>query len=189
MRAKTTGRLIAVVGPSGVGKDSLIAGTRARLTHVHFMQRIITRAADAGGESHRAVTPEAFEHMRAAGELLFDWQAHGLEYGISIDARRLVLQGRSVVFNGSRHALSDQQELWPGMKVIWVTANLTLREARLSNRGRETAEDIGKRLAVNEPAVPPGALVVENEGSLDEGIGRMEDAILTLTRRTPGAAR
>ena len=38
-------------------------------------------------------------------------------------------------------------------------------------------------------AVPPGALVVENEGSLDEGIGRMEDAILTLTRQTPGAAR
>ena len=75
------------------------------------------------------------------------------------------------------------------MKVIWVTANRTLREARLSNRGRETAEDIGKRLAVNEPAVPPGALVVENEGSLDEGIGRMEDAILTLTRQTPGAAR
>ena len=75
------------------------------------------------------------------------------------------------------------------MKVIWVAANRTLREARLSNRGRETAEDIGKRLAVNEPAVPPEALVVENEGSLDEGIGRMEDAILTLTHQTPGAAR
>ena len=59
-------------------------------------------------------------------------------------------------FNGSRHALSDQQALWPGMKVIWVTANRTLRAARLSNRGRETAEDIGKRLAVNEPAIPTG---------------------------------
>ena len=189
MNAKTPGHLIAIVGPSGVGKDSLIEGVQERLPRVHFMQRIITRAADAGGESHRAVTPEAFAALREAGKLLFDWQAHGLEYGISIDAQRLVLQGHNVVFNGSRHALSDQQGHWPDLKVIWVTANRTLREARLSNRGRETAEDIGKRLAVNEPAVPPGALVVENEGSLDEGIGRMEDAILTLTRRTPGAAR
>ena len=188
MGAKTPGHLIAVVGSSGVGKDSLITGARERLPHVHFMQRIITRAADAGGEHHRAVTPEAFAALRQAGEFLFDWQAHGLEYGISIDARRLVLQGHSVVFNGSRHALAAQQGIWPDIKVIRVTASRKLREARLSKRGRETAEDIGNRLAITEPAVPPGALVVENEGSLAEGIGRMENAILTLTRETREAA-
>ena len=87
---RSTGHLIAIVGPSGVGKDSLIEGVRNRLPQVHFMQRIITRAADAGGESHRAVTAEEFAALRQAGDLLFDWQAHGLEYGISIDAQRLV---------------------------------------------------------------------------------------------------
>ena len=68
------------------------------------------------------------------------------------------------------------------MKVIWVTASRKLREARLSNRGRETAADIGNRLAVADPVIPPEALVIENEGSLDEGIRRMEHAILTLAR-------
>ena len=183
MDAKTAGRLIAVVGPSGVGKDSLMDGARERLTHVHFMQRIITRAADAGGESHRAVTPDEFESLRHEGELLFSWQAHGLDYGIPIEARNLVLRGHSVVFNGSRHALASQRDVWPDIKIIWVTASRKLREARLSKRGRETASDIGNRLAVSDPTIPPGALVVENDGSLAEGIGRMEDAILTLISR------
>lgn len=184
MDAKTAGHLIAIVGPSGAGKDSLMDGARDRLAHVYFMQRIITRAADAGGEAHRAVTPDAFEALRHDGKLLFNWQAHGLEYGIPIKARDLVLQGHSVVFNGSRHALASQRNLWPDLKVIWVTANRTLREARLSKRGRETAKDIGNRLAVNEPTIPSGALVVENDGRLAEGIKRMEEAILALIRGT-----
>lgn len=178
---RRTGHLIAIVGPSGVGKDSLIEGVRERLPRVHFMQRVITRAADAGGESHRAVTSEEFMALRHAGELLFDWRAHGLEYGISIDAQRLVLQGHNVVFNGSRQALAGQQALWPELKIVWVTASRKLRAARLSKRGRETAEDIGNRLAVVEPAIPPGALVVENETSLADGIQRLEAAILALT--------
>ena len=177
-----SGHLIAVVGPSGVGKDSLLTGAREKLPQIHFVQRIITRAADAGGEDHRAVAPEEFAMLRQSGDLWFYWQAHGLEYGIPIDARRLVLRGHSVVFNGSRNALVEQRRLWPDMKVIWVTANRELREARLSSRGRESLEDIGNRLGVVDTAVPPGALVIKNEGSLDEGIRRMEHAILTLAR-------
>ena len=108
-----SGHLIAIVGPSGVGKDSLINGARKKLPQVHFVQRIITRAADAGGEDHHAVTPEEFAMLRQSGRLWFDWQAHGLEYGIAINAQRLVLQGHSVVFNGSRNALADSRDCGP----------------------------------------------------------------------------
>ncbi|TPW05570.1 MAG: phnN,nitR, partial [Alphaproteobacteria bacterium] len=55
------GVLILVVGPSGVGKDSMIEGARAALADdpdVVFVRRDITRAVDAGGEQHHAVDDE-----------------------------------------------------------------------------------------------------------------------------------
>ena len=60
--------LIAVVGPSGAGKDRLMAGARAALaqdTRFRFVRRAITRATEAGGEDHEALTEAAFMARRA----------------------------------------------------------------------------------------------------------------------------
>ena len=62
--------LVAVVGPSGAGKDTLMGLARARLegdTRFRFVQRTITRPAEAGGEVHRALDLHAFEAEREAG--------------------------------------------------------------------------------------------------------------------------
>jgi ribose 1,5-bisphosphokinase len=60
----TQGRLIYVVGPSGAGKDSMIANARENLfknKYLYFAPRYVTRA---GGDGHDdlAITPEAFAH-------------------------------------------------------------------------------------------------------------------------------
>lgn len=177
---KRSGNLIVVVGPSGVGKDSLLSGARERLARVHFMQRVITRAADAGGEQHRSVTEDEFISLRDQGALLFHWDAHGLKYGISVDARNLVLNGHTVVFNGSRQALGEQRLLWPELKIIWVTASVELRARRLAMRGREDEAAIARRLATADAQIPRDVIVIENEGSVLEGVDRMEKAIREL---------
>lgn len=174
------GCLIAIVGPSGVGKDSLISGVRDRLPDVHFMQRAITRAADAGGEAHKAMSKAQFAECRTGGGFLFDWQAHGLSYGIPIEARSLLLQAKTVVFNGSRHALPAQRLAWPDLKIIWVTASHAVRAERLSARGREKKDEIIERLSTDHLVIPDDVVLVENNTSLEDGITRMADAIRSL---------
>ena len=174
------GSLIAIVGPSGVGKDSLIHGARDLLPQVHFMRRLITRPADAGGEDHQALSQLEFAESRDSGKLLFDWQAHGLSYGISIDASRLCLQGHAVAFNGSRHALATQRRDWPELKIIWVTASHATRADRLAARGRETRDEIIERLSTDNPVIPADAVLVENDGSMQQGIQHMVKAISSL---------
>ena len=180
--AKTgTGCLIAVVGASGVGKDSLMEGARQMLSDCHFVQRIITRPADAGAEDHIAATEEEFSDSRRRGDLLFDWTAHGLRYGIPIQARDLYLQGHTVIFNGSRNALAAQCAAWPDLGIIWVTASHAIRAKRLALRGREDEEAIAERLSVEGLDIPHGAVMVENEASLDAGVQAMIAAIRSLS--------
>ena len=185
---KQSGILIAVVGPSGVGKDSLLSGAQEGLSQVHFMRRTITRPADAGGESHLAVTLEEFRALQEHRKFLFHWEAHDLSYGIPIDAENLVLNGHAVVFNGSRRALAQQRDAWPGLRVIWVTADLDIRAERLARRGRETVLDIRNRLATSRVEMPDDAIVVRNDGSLETGVKQMQAAISNLAFRHQAAA-
>ena len=69
-------RLFPVVGPSGAGKDTLMAAAAAR-PGVALVRRVITRPAAAGGEDFDGVTPAEFARRRAACDFALDWQAHG----------------------------------------------------------------------------------------------------------------
>ncbi|MEM0945277.1 MAG: hypothetical protein AAGI70_15175, partial [Pseudomonadota bacterium] len=74
------GRLIAVVGPSGAGKDTLLEGARAARPDLVLARRAITRPGSAGGECHDGLSPSEFERRRAAGGFSIHWQAP-LEFG------------------------------------------------------------------------------------------------------------
>ena len=116
--------LVAVVGPSGAGKDTLLAGARARLAgdaRFRFVRRGITRPADPGGEDHDPLTQTAFARLRDAGGFALWWEAHGLLYGIPRDIEADLAAGRVVVANLSRAArLAREAALPPGLDVATV---------------------------------------------------------------------
>ncbi len=91
--------IFAVVGPSGAGKDTLIAGAVAARPDLRLVRRVITRPTEAGGEPFDGVTEAEFLSRLDAGAFALHWQAHGLHYGIPAD--QLAGPG-DVVFNGSR---------------------------------------------------------------------------------------
>lgn len=166
------GRVYAVVGPSGAGKDTLIAEARAARRDLHIVRRAITRPAEPGGEPFESLTAGEFAQRAARGAFALSWEAHGLHYGIPVSALQAVAEGRDVVFNGSRAMLAEAWEVFPNLTVILVTAPVPVLAERLARRGRETATEIGARLARQVYAVPPGipVRVVENGGGLDASV-------------------
>ncbi|MCF8485147.1 MAG: phosphonate metabolism protein/1,5-bisphosphokinase (PRPP-forming) PhnN [Rhodobacteraceae bacterium] len=169
-------RLFAIVGPSGAGKDTLIAGAMAALPDLRLVRRVITRPSDAGGEDFDGVTPEVFAQRKAAGEFALDWVAHGLCYGLPAAALRAP---GTVLFNGSRAALPEALARFPDLVVILVTAPDAVLAARLAARGRETQADIGQRLARATFALPHGITprVVVNDGPQAQGVARLVAAL------------
>ncbi|WP_426955006.1 phosphonate metabolism protein/1,5-bisphosphokinase (PRPP-forming) PhnN [Muricoccus radiodurans] len=176
-----TGRLVAVVGPSGVGKDTLMDAARAALEgdgRFVFIRRAITRPAEAGGEDHLPLSREAFEARRDAGGFALWWEAHGLLYGLPREAvEAAIAADRVAVANLSRHALAEAAARYP-LRVLSITAPVALRAARLAARGRESAEDVAQRLAREAP-LPPGLDIetVVNDGSVEEGAARVLAAL------------
>lgn len=173
------GQLIAVVGPSGAGKDTLIDATRRARPDLLVVRRVITRPGESGGEDFEGVTDSEFASRKARGEFALDWRAHGLRYGLPALQIAEHLSGRDVLFNGSRAALEQAVLLFPHLRVIRVSAPSAVLRDRLLARGRETAADIEARIARVSHDVPAGLPVTDvvNGGSLADGTARFLAAL------------
>ncbi|SFE37485.1 phosphonate metabolism protein/1,5-bisphosphokinase (PRPP-forming) PhnN [Roseivivax sediminis] len=174
-----SGRAFAVVGPSGAGKDTLLQAALARRPDLYLVRRVITRGAEAGGEDFEGVSATEFARRDAAGDFALTWQAHGLSYAIPEAAREAQAEGRDVVFNGSRAMLGAAAEAFADLRVILVTAPREVLAARLSERGRESADEIAARVDRAVPPLPEGLPVTEidNGGALGPAVEAMLAAL------------
>lgn len=168
--------IFAIVGPSGAGKDTLIAGAVAQRSDLRLIRRVITRPTEAGGEDFEGVTEEDFAARRVRGEFALDWVAHGLSYGLP---RAQFKPGHTILFNGSRAALPKAARIFPYLRVIVITAPTSVLAARLAQRARESAEDIEARLDRSGFEIPAGLDVttVLNDQSPEIGVQRLLDAL------------
>ena len=186
-----TGTMVVVVGPSGAGKDSLIQIAKdhfAGRASVHFVQRVITRPADAGGEEHKDVSDAEFGSMREEGAFAVDWDAHGLSYGIPAAVHEKLALGHLVVANGSRSVLGRFAEAFSPLLVVNITARPEVLAQRLEQRGRETREDILARLSRGSLEIPEtfNCVTIDNSGLLaDSGrtlVGTLEGILASRAK-------
>ncbi len=168
--------IFAVVGPSGAGKDTLIRGALEARPDLRLVRRVITRPTEAGGEDFEGVSAQEFLLRRERGEFALHWEAHGLSYGIP---RAQIDTPGDVIFNGSRAALPQAVRVFPGLRVILVTAPAAVLALRLAARGREDEADIRQRLTRAGFTLPEGidAEIVMNDGPPETGVARLLAAL------------
>lgn len=177
---KATGTFFLVVGPSGAGKDSLIDGARASLDDDYvFARRVITRPGGSAGEDHEGVSEAEFARRQRKGEFLATWDAHDLRYGLPMSLVRELERGRNVVANGSRGVVADLAARLPRFVVILVTAPQEVLAQRISARGRESGDQVARRVARAGVSMPPevACITVSNDGTLEAGMARFVEAL------------
>lgn len=169
------GRMVLVVGPSGVGKDAILDGARSALQNrsdIVFPRRLVTRPPGLAGEDYLSVSEAEFSALEAQGGFALSWAAHGLRYGIRAEIVRDLEAGRQVVVNVSRTVLDDARRKFPGLLVVVIRAAPETLKLRLQKRGRESAEDIEERLrrAARFAVGGDDVVVIDNDNELADAV-------------------
>jgi ribose 1,5-bisphosphokinase len=168
-----TGRLVLVVGPSGVGKDSVLRYAMAHFTgdaHFVFPRRCVTRIVDVAAEDHDSVDERTFDELAGKGAFALMWEAHGHKYGVRNEINSELERGRIVAVNVSRTIIAEAAGRYQNAVVIEIIADPSVREARLAARGREAVDNIKQR-ARRQVATPAHSLplhVIKNDGEISE---------------------
>jgi ribose 1,5-bisphosphokinase len=182
------GALVVVVGPSGAGKDTLIALARklcADDPQIVFPRRIVTRPA-SDAEDHDSATPFEFDAAVAHGAYAFWWEAHGLKYALSAAIDAELRAGNTVVCNVSRAVVRQLREGYAHLTVVMVTAPKEVLVARLAARGREAGDDVAERLDRTAPAIDDVApdITIENIGNPRDAAAGLAALLRREAKRT-----
>ena len=181
------GSLVLLVGPSGSGKDSLLAYAREKLLddpRILFVRRCITRKDGDPSEDHESISVAEFQKAELQGRFVISWGAHGLYYGLPVSLLDHIAAGGVAIANGSRKTIPMLKEQFPQLRVINLTVAPDILARRLAQRGRESAEEIERRLArtaelSTDPLFGDETTHLDNSGPLDIA----GDALVTMVTR------
>ena len=174
-----TGKLIYLMGASGSGKDSLlraVAGWQKRTSSIVAARRYITRKVRAGCEPHTMLSQAEFEVNERAGKFLFNWEAHGFQYGIGQEVLAGLKSGKHVVVNGSRRYLATAQGIYPDLVPLCLVVAPEVLKSRLIARGRETTEEITARLQQAQAfsgLIPDDVIRIDNNGQIELAVEQL----------------
>ncbi len=183
------GAILAIIsGPSGVGKDTIIAALRKRPRgrEYHYVVTCTTRARRPGeveDVSYRFLTPKAFAELRDHGELLEWAQVHGHWYGTPReDVRNALEAGQDVILKIDVQGAQKVKEHVPeALLVFLVPPSLEALFGRLRARATETADELEVRqrnAAIELARAGDYDHVVINEtGQVDHVAARIDEII------------
>lgn len=186
--------VLVVSGPSGVGKDSVLARVRelAPFSVPVTMTTRDPRDGEVDGREYHFVSREAFLEQLAAGELLEHAEVYGNLYGVPrSELRRALDAGQDVIMRVDVQGCRTLRTLLRGAVFIMIVPDRPDRlDAYLRGRG-ESGEVLERRLAAAAEELAASVrfdhLVVNVDGNLDAAAARVIE-IAATERSRPGRA-
>jgi ribose 1,5-bisphosphokinase len=175
------GRLVAIAGPSGAGKDTLLQLARDCFggdSSVVFPRRIVTREPSAA-EDHEGISEADFAAAVAADGFAFWWDAHGLKYALDAAIDDDIRAGKVVVCNVSRAVVGKLRHRYANVRVVLVVAPADVLAARLAARARTTDGTFVARLGRVAPTLGEMSpdVVIENVGDPQSGAEKLIEVL------------
>lgn len=187
--------LVILTGPSGAGKDSVLARLKSLGRPYHFAVTATTRPPRKGeqdGVDYFFVRPARFQEMLDRGELLENATVYAYRYGVPRRAVREALErGRDVIFRTDVQGARYIKGTTPGATTVFVAAPSEEElERRLRARGTDSPEQLEIRLrtAKSETAAAGEFDFTVVNDDLDRCVAEVE-AILEREWTRPGRER
>jgi ribose 1,5-bisphosphokinase len=182
------GTFVAVAGPSGAGKDSLISLASACLStdpRVVFTRRVVTRPAGSF-EDHDSLSASEFRFRAAHGDFALWWEANGLLYGLPAAILDDLAAERVVVANISRDVIPLARQRFARTLVVHVTASAEVLAGRLAARAREDGADQAERLSrsILREQMVEADVRIENNATLNDAADRFLHVLTALLSRS-----
>jgi guanylate kinase len=143
--------LVAVSGPSGVGKSTIARGLLERSENLDLSVSLTTRPARKGekeGEEYKFVSLAEFEAARDSGELLEWAEVHGNLYGTpAAFVEQALSRGRNVLLEiDVQGGMSVKKRMPAAVLIFLLPPSFEELERRLRGRATDDEKVIRKRL-------------------------------------------
>lgn len=152
MGTETSGQLIVITGPSGVGKGTLVQLLLEKHPDYFLSISATTRSPRAGEEEGKSYYFLAKEEFQAwiAEEKLLEWAEYaGNYYGTPRQpVQEHIDQGKTVLLEIEVVGAQQVQQTFPSARRIFILPpSLEILEQRLRGRGSDSETAIAQRLA------------------------------------------
>ena len=182
--------LIVISGPSGVGKDTVLAEMKESRRSLHYVVTATTRPQRPGeknGLDYHFVSEEQFKQMIDTGQLLEWANVYGNLYGVpKRQIQQALAQGLDVVVRIDVQGAATIKSILPQAVFIFLTPpSLDQLERRLRERKTESTEELKLRMENTRREMDSLPLfdyvVVNHQDRLDLTIAQI-DAIISAEK-------
>ncbi|MEK7354786.1 MAG: guanylate kinase [Chloroflexota bacterium] len=182
--------LFILSGPSGVGKDAVLARLKASDYPMKYVTTLTTRPRRVNEKNdvdYHFISAERFQEMIKNNELLEWAEVYGNRYGVPKEpVKRAFGQGHNVMLKVDIQGVANIKKIVPrAISIFLMPSSVEELERRLKHRHTESAFDMSRRLKIAESEMKelPGFdyVIINREGEIDRAVADIK-AIITAEK-------